>query len=113
MFVYSNPMPVFVEFNNKSILGKSSFFLHSCVDHSSFDRDHKMIEWTHFARIINYRNIASSIQSKKSKERIRTVESKATTRPKVDVVGEKVQSVVVAFGLDRLPQKFAALIALV
>ena len=56
----------------------------------------------HFARNINYCNIASSIQPK-SKERIRTVESKATTRPKVDVVGEKVQSVVVAFGLDRLP----------
>ena len=72
-----------------------------------------MIEWTHFARIINYRNIASSIQSKKSKERIRTVESKATTRPKVDVVGEKVKSVVVAFGLDCLPQKLSALIPLV
>ena len=67
----------------------------------------------HFARNINYRNIAYSIQSKKSKERIRTVESKATTRPKVDVVGEKVQSVVVAFGLDRLPQKLSALISLV
>ena len=61
-----------------------------------------------FARNNKY-NIASS----KSKERIRTVESKATTRPKVDVVGEKVQSVVVAFGLDRLPQKFGALVALV
>ena len=65
----------------------------------------------HFARKNKY-NITSSIQSK-SKEHIRTVESKATTRPKVDVVGEKVQSVVVAFGLDRLPQKLAALIALV
>ena len=61
-----------------------------------------------FARNNKY-NIASS----KSKERIRTVESKATTRPKVDVVGEKVQSVVVAFGLDRLPQKLSALVALV
>ena len=61
-----------------------------------------------FARNNKY-NIASS----KSKERIRTVESKATTRPKVDVVGEKVQSVVVAFGLDRLPQKLSALISLV
>ena len=61
-----------------------------------------------FARNNKY-NIASS----KSKERIRTVESKATTRPKVDVVGEKVQSVVVAFGLDRLPQKLTALVALV
>ena len=56
----------------------------------------------HFARNINKYNIVSSKQSK-SKERIRTIESKATTRPKVDVVGEKVQSVVVAFGLDRLP----------
>ena len=55
----------------------------------------------HFARKNKY-NITSSIQSK-SKEHIRTVESKATTRPKVDVVGEKVQSVVVAFGLDRFP----------
>ena len=61
-----------------------------------------------FARNNKY-NIASS----KSKERIRTVESKATTRPKVDVIGEKVQSVVVAFGLDRLPQKLSALISLV
>ena len=66
----------------------------------------------HFARNINYCIIASSIQPK-SKERIRTVESKATTRPKVDVVGKKVQSVVVAFGLDRLPQKLSALISLV
>ena len=52
----------------------------------------------HFARNNKY-NIASS----KSEEWIRTVESKATTRSKVDVIGEKVQSVVVAFGLDRLP----------
>ena len=66
----------------------------------------------HFARNINYCNIASSIQPK-SKERIRTIKSEATTRPKVDVVGEKVQSVVVAFGLDRLPQKLSALISLV
>ena len=49
------------------------------------------------------RNNKYNIASSKSKERIRTVESKATTRPKVDVVGEKVQSVVVAFGLDRFP----------
>ena len=59
------------------------------------------------------RNNKYKIASSKSKERIRTVESKATTRPKVDVVGEKVQSVVVAFGLDRFPQKLTALVALV
>ena len=61
-----------------------------------------------FARNNKY-NIASS----KSKEQVRAIKSKATTRPKVDVVGEKVQSVVVAFGLDRFPQKLTALVALV
>ena len=49
------------------------------------------------------RNNKYNIASSKSKEGIRAIKSKATTRTKIDIIGEKVQSVVVAFGLDRFP----------